>query len=278
MHREVIQAPATRWFRRRWVTVTAGLLILVLVLAVIADVALTRYVKHGVVQALRCATGDGELTPDVSLGGPPVLVELATGELDQVTISGLSTTSVRSLDGRDARAGSSSSTIPPGQLTVTLRGLGLDDPPSVRSAQASVLMRWDGLAGIAGSATSELAGATLGAQDGLLAVTLKDELAGEPVKVLAALEAGGDTMTVTPESVVIGGRTVGLGLVSLFAGDLLKNDDGTSRLAPRTVDLDLPDGTSLRSVAVRPGGLAMDLSVDPSTIRDNASTGRNCRI
>jgi hypothetical protein len=290
--------PPRRWFRRRWVLALASGLVVLVALGVVADLVLTRYVKDGVVQALRCATGNDKVTPTVSLGGAPVLVGLATRKLDQVTISGLSPAAMDQASSSSAAAssGSSGPALKDGKLTITLHGLGLGDPPSLKSAEAAVWLPWAGLSDTltatpspssspspspspssdSDSDSDDLAGATLGAQDGLLAVTLPQEVAGKPLKVLVSLEPDGGSMTVTPESIVVGGRKIGVGLISLLAGDLLKDKNGESRLKPRTVDLDLPGGTTVHSLKVETGGLAMDLDIDPALVRENGGAGADC--
>jgi len=258
-----------RWFRRRWVLVTASGLVLLVVLAVVGNVVLTRYVKGRVVQALRCVTGDESLRPTVSLGGPPMLVGLASRKVGQVTIRGVSP-SVMSPD-------SASSGLADGDLTITLHGLGLSDPPSVKSAEATVWLPWAGLGETlaADPSSSDLAGATLGAEDGLLAVTLPQEVGGRPLKVLVGLKPDGGSMTVTPQSIVVGGQKIGIGLVSLLAGDLLKDANGGSRLKSRTIDLDLPGRTTVRALEVQSGGLGLKLDVDPALVRP--ASGAACR-
>lgn len=266
--REVdVQSEEVRRRPRRWVLVSASCVVLLVVLAVVANVVLTRYVKDRVVQVLRCATGDDTITPTVSLGRTPLLVGLASRELDQVTISGLSPSSIQTMDGVATAADPSSDALV-GDLSITLHGVGLGDPPTTKSADASVRLGWDGLQGaLSGSSVSsgsfgapgaadsaELAGATLAEEDGLLAVSLAEKVGGRSVKVLVSLQPNGDSMTVTPQSVVIGGRRIGVGLVSLLAGDALQDANGESRLKPREVDLDLPrEWLWRRSRCSRPG-------------------------
>jgi hypothetical protein len=275
--------PGRRWFRRRWVLVPASALVALVVLGVVANLVLTRYVKDGVVQALRCATGNHTVTPTVSIEGAPVLVGLASRKLDQVTISGLSPAAM------DSSAASSS--LAGGDLTITLHGLGLGDPPSLKSAEAAVWLPWAGLSDTltatpspspssssssADSGSDDLAGATLGAEDGLLAVTLPQEIGGQPLKVLVSLKPDGGSMTVTPESIIVGGQKIGVGLISLLAGDLLKDKNGESQLKPRSVDLDLPGGATVHSLKVQTDGLAMDLDIDPALVREDGGTGPDC--
>ena len=282
--------PGRRWFRRRWVLALGSGLVVLVVLAVVANLVLTRYVKDGVVQALRCATGNDTVTPTVSIGGAPVLVGLANRKLDQVTISGLSPAAMD-------RTSTASSALDDGDLTITLHGLGLGDPPSLKSAEAAVWLPWDGLSDTLGATPSpsasatpsppsptpstdpgsdDLAGAKLGAEDGLLSVTLPQKVGGQPLKVLVSLKPDGGAMTVTPESIIVGGQKIGVGLISLLAGDLLKDQNGESQLKPRTVDLDLPGGTTVHSLKVQTGGLAMDLDIDPALVRENGGSGPDC--
>ncbi len=287
--------PGRRWFRRRWVLALGSGVVVLAVLAVVANLVLTRYVKDGVVQALRCATGNDTVTPTVSIGGAPVLVGLASRKLDQVTISGLSPTEMDDAAAADPALGG-------GDLTITLHGLGLGDPPSLKSAEAAVWLPWDGLSNTlgetptpspsastdsgsdsgsgsgldSGSDAADLAGAKLGAEDGLLAVTLPQKVGGQPLKVLVSLKPDGGAMTVTPESIVVGGQKIGVGLISLLAGDLLKDKNGESQLKPRTVDLDLPGGTTVHSLQVQSGGLAMDLDIDPALVREDGGRGPDC--
>ncbi|MDP9826126.1 hypothetical protein [Kineosporia succinea] len=269
--------------QRRWPAVTAAVVVLLLVLGVGANVWATRYTKDAVVRVLRCVTGDESLSPTVSLGETPLLMGLVSRTVDRITISGLSTTSIAAVAAPATAAGDTdaSSGIPLGSLTVTLTGVGLGDPPTMDSAHAALTLPFDGLSGKLTSSADpedagELNGASLTAQDGLLAVTLAEKVGGRPVKVLVRLEPGGDTLTATPESVVVGGRTVGVGLVSLLTGDLLQDENGESRLKPRTVDLGLPAGTTLETVGVRPEGLALGLAVDPAQVSRAGTAGRDC--
>ncbi|MCE0540036.1 DUF2993 domain-containing protein [Kineosporia rhizophila] len=270
--------PPRRRNRRRLVLISALTCVVLLVaLAVVANLVLTQYVKDGVVQALRCATGDDTITPKVSLGERPMLVELAAREVEQVTISGLAPDSMQPAE-EDAAV--EASPVAGGELSITLHGLGLGDPPTLKSAEAAVSLPWDSLAGAlaapAEGSADDLAGATLGEQDGLLAVTLPEDVAGQPLQVLVSLEPDGKQMTVTPQSIVIGGRTIGVGLISLFAGDLLNDENGESQLKPRSVDLDLPEGATLEKVRVQSQGLALDLAIDPSMVQENGAAGRDC--
>ncbi|WP_285601831.1 LmeA family phospholipid-binding protein [Kineosporia sp. NBRC 101731] len=275
MHTEDLQArvnvtpSGTPWFRRRrLVVITAGLVVLA-VLAVVANVMVTRYVKDQVVRVLRCATDDDTLDPTVSLGSTPLLFGLVSGEVRTVTIGGLSTTAVSGLDSRKPVS------VPEGTLSVTLDGLGVRKPHSVESAQASVHLPWGGL-GDRLDSEADLTGATLAEKDGLLAVALPQKVAGEQVTALVSLGTDGDSLTVTPESVIIGGRQIGIGLVSLLTGDLLKDENGESRLEPRVIDLNLPQGTTLETVKVQSEGLDLDLGVDPAQIGKSGAAGRNC--
>ncbi|MCD5353445.1 LmeA family phospholipid-binding protein [Kineosporia mesophila] len=275
MHTENLQArvnvtpSVTRWFRRRWLVVVAVCLVVLAVLVVVANVMVTRYVKDQVVRVLRCATDDDTLDPTVSLGSTPLLFGMVSGEVRTVTIGGLSTTAVSGLDTQKPVS------VPKGTLSVTLDGLGVRKPHSVESAQAAVHLPWDGLGGRLAS-EADLSGATLAAKDGLLAVTLAEKVAGEPVTALVSIEADGDSLTVTPESVIVGGRQIGIGLVSLLAGDLLDDENGESRLKPRTINLDLPEGTTLEAVKVQSEGLDLDLGIDPAQIGKSGAAGRNC--
>lgn len=237
-------------------------------LAGVTNLLVTGYVKDSVVKVLRCATGDEAITPEVTLGDKPMLVDLASRDVDRITISGLSPA---------VMATTPLSGFPDGDLSITLNGVGLGSPPSMKSAQASVQLPWDAVTPLAvASSPEDLTGASLGEEDGLLSVALPEDVGGRPLQVLVALEPDGTSLKVTPEAVVVGGRRIGIGLVSLLAGDLLKDENNQSRLEPRTVDLELPRGATLAGVEARPEGLGLDLDIDPALVREQGAAGRDC--
>lgn len=137
---------------------------------------------------------------------------------------------------------------------------------------ASTTVAWDVVTDRLGSAADGLSGATLGEEDGLLAVTLTQSVLGQPVKVLMSPKTDGDSLVVTPETVVLGNRQLQASLLSGLAGGLggLNGRTGENLLEPRTVKLDLPKGASLAAVAVRPDGLAVDLTIDPAALRNGS--------
>ncbi|GAB3268871.1 hypothetical protein GCM10027456_54710 [Kineosporia babensis] len=266
---------ATRRSRRRkTLTRTALGVVLLVALTVAANVGLTRYVKNSVVEALRCVSGDDTITPTVTLGERPLLVDLAGQEVSQIRISDLSASSMQTV------AGSDGPELNGAALSITLRGLGvgLGERPTVKSAEASVSLPWDSLdSALAAEAPSDdLVGATLSEEDGLLALTLPDGVAGQSVKVLVRLEPEGTQLSATPESIVIGGRKVGVGLISLLGGGLLRDENGQSQLQPRTIDPHLPEGTSLEEIRVQSEGLNLKLAIDPERMPDHSAAGRDC--
>lgn len=263
-----MQSEAVRTGRRRWVIVAGICVLTLVVLAGVTNLLVTGYVRDSVVKVLRCATGDETISPEVTLGEKPVLIDLASREMDQITISGLSPAVMSSLTSR---------TLPAGDLSITLKGVGLGDPPSMKSAQAAVQLPWDAVTSLAvSSSPKDLTGASLAEEDGLLSVALPEDVGGRPLRVLVALEPDGTSLKVTPEAVVVGGRRIGIGLVSLLAGDLLKDENNQSRLEPRTVDLELPRGARLAGVEARPEGLGLDLDIDPALVREQGAAGRDC--
>lgn len=229
------------WRGRRKVIAGSVLAAVLLTLSVTADVVVTRQAESRIARALGCATGNDSLSPEVSLGRTPVLLQLLTGDLDQVKVSGLV------LDA-----------LPVGELDVTLHGVEPGKPPSVESMEVSATAGWDSVTERMGEA---FAGAGLGERDGKMALTLQRQMMGRPVQVLLGLSSDGGSLVATPETIVLGDRRI---QASLLAGMIGEGE--ANPLEARTVDLDLPDGASISSVAVTPEGLAVDLAVTPGAL------------
>jgi len=256
-----------RWPRRLVAGGAAAVAVVTLLVA--ADVVLTRSVRSGVVRVLQCLGGGDPGDPQVSVDGP-VLVDLVGREIDEITVRGLSPTVLERAAQGGSTGTSAAALTADADITLTLHGVSIGDPPTLRSAEVMVGLPWDTLTTTLADSWSDPAAdpqiVGLAEQDGLLAVRLDEQVAGAPVTVLVSLEPDGGRVTATPRSVVLDGRTIGVGLLSLLGGDLLRNADGSDRLAPRTVDLELPDGVSLSAVTVRPDGLEADLSIDPDQL------------
>ncbi len=246
--------------RRRVVVIVATALTLLVAVGVVSDVVLTHRVEHRLTEAMRCVTGDDSLNPGVSLGSTPLLLQMASGKLSKVGITGLPMDSLG--------AGSLGS----GDVDLTLHNVDVGKPPKIESVDASTTVAWDAVTDRLGSADGGLSGATLGEQDGLLAVTLTQQLLGQPVKVLMSATMDGDALVITPETVVLGNRQLQASLLSGLSGGLggFGGGAGENPLKSRTVKLDLPKGASLSSVAVRPTGLAVDLTIAPTALRDGS--------
>lgn len=266
--------------RNRWRWVAVATVVLLVLLVPVGNAALSWYVRADVLRVLRCVTGDDSVDPAVSLGGGPVLLDLPGREIGEITVSGLPPAAVEQVSAARSTDPAVAAAVADADLTLILRGVSLRDPGVLRSAEATVHLPWQGvnaaLESASSSAADELAGATLGEQDGLLAVTPAQEVAGQPVTVLVALEPEAQALTATVRSVVVGGQTIGVGLISLLAGDLLEKFGGADQLQPRTVDLGLPAGMELTTVIVRSDGLDLALTIDPAQIAKSMPEAGAC--
>jgi hypothetical protein len=236
------------------IIIVATVLALLVALGVATDVFLTRRVEHRLTEALRCVTGDESLSPGVSLGSTPLLLQMVSGKLDTVDITGIPADDL-----------ASKKLLGSGDIDLTLHGVHAGKPPSIGSMDASATVGWDAVTDRLRSAADGLSGATVGEQDGLLAVTLTQQLLGQPVKVLMSAKTDGGSL-VALETVVLGNRQLQASLLSGLAGGLEGSGTGQNPLEPRTLDLDLPAGASLSSVEVRPEGLAVDLAITPAAL------------
>lgn len=120
-----------------------------------------------------------------------MLLQLATGSIGEVRISGVP---MAALGTAGALAG---------DLDLTLHEVEVGRPPTIGSMDASVTVGWDALAERLGST---LAGATLGEQDGKVAVTLTQQMMGQPLRVLMGLAVEEGSLVMTPETVAVGER------------------------------------------------------------------------
>ncbi|MBT0773997.1 DUF2993 domain-containing protein [Kineosporia sp. J2-2] len=256
---------------RRPVLVTVVVLVLLIALTAVADVVIARRAESRITTALRCATGDDSIAPELSLGRTPVLLQLVSGSFGTVTIDGLPVSSI-------STAGRAADLLGAGEVDLTLHDVGPGRPVTVGSATASATIGWDALTerlGSAGDAEDDaaqaLSGATFGWQDGLLAVTLQQRMLGAPLTVLMRLEVDGTSLTLTPETVAVGDRLVQASLLAGLAGRL--GTGAGNPLDPRTVDLDLPEGVTLQAVSGGDAGLGVDLAVAPDALGKRGNGG-----
>jgi hypothetical protein len=102
-------------------------------------------------------------------------------------------------------------------------------------------------------------GATLGTQDGNLAITTTAGGIDVPVTVLAAVTTTTDSLVITPQTLDLMGHEIP---VSALAGSAAPSAM-TARLQPHTMPLHgLAPGTRLASAGVGPDGLALHLTLD----------------
>lgn len=273
------------------VAAAAGL-VLLLASTVTADLLVSARVKDRLTGALRCVSGDDSLDPDISLGRTPVLLQLVTGEISTIHITGLSAQALRSstadptdrtdltdLTDQDETAGSGDSAASGGELldaadlALTLHHVSPGTPVSIGSAVASATVGWDALTDRLTSTTADLDGAELGADDGMIAVTLARQVMGQSLEVLMSVAVEDSALELTPQTVVIGQRRIQASLLSGLVGGLGNGDQNP--LEARTVDLDLPDGATLRSAEVGSDGLTVDLAMSADDLGD-ASGGSDC--
>ncbi|GAB3279704.1 hypothetical protein [Kineosporia babensis] len=117
---------------------------------------------------------------------------------------------------------------------------------------------YDSVAERIGAQVQALSGATLGEQDGLLTITLQEQMLGRPLKVLLDLTTDGSSLVLTPQSLVIGDRQVQAALLQRLTGE-------QDALEPRTFDPELPEGVSLEKVSATSDGLAVTVAIDKVT-------------
>ncbi|GAB6898764.1 LmeA family phospholipid-binding protein [Kineosporia succinea] len=251
-------ATRPRWHRPA--VVAAGVVVVLLGLVVAADVVVARQVRGRIVASLRCATGTADLTPDVSLGGTPVLLQLLSGHLGRVSVSGVPSSALGD--------GATGQELPvTGDVDLILSDVTPGRPPSIGAATATVTVDWDALTDRLTEAAPALDGATLGEQAGMLAVRPTRQVMGRSVQLLMSLSTEKSSLVLTPTTVVIGDRRI---QASLLTG-LLGESGADDQLAPRTVDLDLPEGAALVSAGVSADGLVVGTSVDVAAFRGTGS-------
>lgn len=267
-----------RYRRRVLAYLLGGLLVLLVVLAA-ADLLIERRAKDRMTDALRCISGDSSLDPDISLGGTPVLVQAISGRFATIRVADVPATALLPAPDETSDTGGDNGNdtgtirdLLAGQsVDLTLHDVGLGSPASIGSVTASDTIGWDILTETLGSA-GNLGGATLGEQDGQLAVTLAQQVMGQPLEILMTVTADGSAVVLTPETVVLGSRQVRATLLSGLVGGLGNGDQNP--LEPRTVDLDLPDGANLSAASVESGGLRVDLAMTSAGLA--GATGSGC--
>ncbi|GLY31544.1 LmeA family phospholipid-binding protein [Kineosporia sp. NBRC 101731] len=264
---------------RRRVMAALTVVVLLVVGMVVGNIFLTSRLQDRVRAQMRCVSGDDSISPTVSTGSKPLLLDLVSGTIGTVTISGFpaSGLGVENKDGQARAAGM----LGDSDLTLTLHDVGLRGDRTPTSAEVSATVSWSAIsdrlsqAGQAddgddsGQAVANmLAGAKISERDGQLAVTLPQQMAGQSVQVLMVLAVSEGDLTLTPETVVIGQRAIRASLLAGFAGAGAGGaGSGIAKaLQPRTMDLDLPDNVSLQSAEATPEGLAVKLGVDPDRL------------
>jgi hypothetical protein len=253
----------------------AALVLLVLAgVAVAADRIVSAQVHQRVIAVLQCVPGSQEKpgrTPEVRIDGPPVLLQLARGRFDTITVTGVPAAAL----GPGAMDPGTTALLSGSRIDLSLHRVRVTGPLAVGSAEMSTVLGWPVLQKAVGQnlgsgLAAELgSGLTLGAAGDQLAVGRPDGLLGRKVHLLADVSAGPGGLRVTPTEVQVDDRRIGTGLLGAVLSGWLTARAGTAAV----VRLPLPEGVSLSSAQVRAQGLALTLQVDPDRLSSACTSG-----
>ncbi|WP_440711030.1 LmeA family phospholipid-binding protein [Herbiconiux sp. YIM B11900] len=228
------EAPPKR--RTRWVWWLIGVVVLLAVLVVVADIGFRAYAQgqaEAEIQKQLPEAVDGDV--DVEIGGFSFLAQLAAGIFDEVKVDAPSLT----VDGV------------PVEAHVVATGVPTDFAKPVGDIQATLTLDQ--------AAVNDVVqlpdGATLELGDGDVSYDGEASVFGLPIgfRVTGAVQAGGDTVTIEPTGIAVTQGSTSLDLSKLLPG---------VAKSPITVCVAqyLPQGASVDTLTVTPGTVTAELS------------------
>jgi len=234
--------------RRRWPIVVAIVVVVLIALVVVADVVARGFAERLIAEKARSALNVSASTPlDVTVGGGPVLLQLAAGALDDVRIDAPSLT-IGDLSG---------------DAVLTVRGVPLDQSKPLDTAALRFSTDEKGLGSlISGLSTSQdlpvtISGVTIAKGSVQLATEVPVFGAKIPAAIAVAPGATAGQVTLTPTSFSISGATFTPADVAKNLGSL-----GTELAQTRTICVanQLPKGFRLESLRVRGSELVLGVT------------------
>lgn len=245
--------PAKR--RRHWFVIVVLSAVVLLVGAVVGDIAFRGYaadlVKNQVQKSLPAGVS-GNVT--VRIGGPSAIVQYLTGRFDEIELTAPAITA----GGVPVRA------------SVTAFGVPVDQTQPIQRATGSVSIDQAGVGSLL-TVAGVPAGATLG--DGVVTLAGNVTLLGSPVPYSAAVAptVTGSSITLTPKAVTVNGVSVGPLVDSLLASIGGGGNGLTLCLAQY-----LPAALTVDAVAVTPSAATATVSarsivLSPQTLAQRGS-------
>ncbi|MET0805620.1 MAG: DUF2993 domain-containing protein [Lacisediminihabitans sp.] len=236
---EIIEVAPIRRRRRRWPIVVAIVVVVLIALVVVADVVARGFAERLIAEKARSALNVSESTPlDVTVGGGPVLLQLAAGALDEVRIDAPSLT-IGDLSG---------------DAVLTVHGVPLDQSKPLDTAALRFTTGEKGLSSlISGLSKGQdlpvaISGVTIAKGSVRLATEVPVFGAKIPAAIAVAPGATDGQVTLTPTSFSISGATFTPADVAKNLGSL-----GAELAETRTICVanQLPKGFRLDSLRVR---------------------------
>ncbi|MET0991014.1 MAG: DUF2993 domain-containing protein [Lacisediminihabitans sp.] len=236
---EIIEVAPIRRRRRRWPIVVAIVVVVLIALVVVADVVARGFAERLIAEKARSALNVSESTPlDVTVGGGPVLLQLAAGALDEVRIDAPSLT-IGDLSG---------------DAVLTVHGVPLDQSKPLDTAALRFTTDEKGLGSlISGLSKGQdlpvaISGVTIAKGSVQLATEVPVFGAKIPAAIAVAPGATDGQVTLTPTSFSISGATFTPADVAKNLGSL-----GAELAETRTICVanQLPKGFRLDSLRVR---------------------------